>query len=144
MSRRNGNIFEDSGDEAIESKEQLEEDDIIPQSEEEGEDLMDNAEKDYQKIAELDIYEDEGVEDEDIYLNPEARKRAEMALNKRDLANREVDMDEYFYEDEDDEAAELKRRREYYWRDDEEEELDERRYLDPEECRGQLHIWIQE
>jgi hypothetical protein len=38
--------------------------------------LIEDAERDYERIDELDHYEDEGVDAEEIDLNPEARRRA--------------------------------------------------------------------
>jgi hypothetical protein len=45
---------------------------------------MENAEKDYERISELDVYERESVDAEEIELNPEARRKAEKELARRD------------------------------------------------------------
>lgn len=109
MSRRNNHIFEES-EEAVESQEHVEDEEGLPQSEEEGEDLLENAERDYEKINELDIYEDEGVDQEMIELNPEARKKAEKELNRRDKIYEAEEVEDYI-DFEEDEEAELRRRR---------------------------------
>jgi hypothetical protein len=43
MSRRNGDDLDDSHQEAIESQEHIQEESVVPQSEEEGEDLIEDA-----------------------------------------------------------------------------------------------------
>lgn len=59
-----------------------------PEEEEEGEDLFGpNLERDYRAYPELDIYEREGLDDEDIdydALSPGAREAAERAMRRRD------------------------------------------------------------
>lgn len=55
----------------------IDEGSIVP-SEDSGEDLEANMEQDYRAIPELDIYEDEGVDDQDISdVDDEARRFAE-------------------------------------------------------------------
>ena len=142
MSRRNPQELNGSEDEAVESQGHLSDEEIVPPSEEQGEDLIEDAERDYEAIDELDRYENEGVDSEDIELNPEARRKAEYELNKRERMDKEAHLDDYFFEDDDDDEAELRRRRDYYYKDDEDEDIDERRFIDPEECRGNLHVWI--
>lgn len=95
MSRRNPDIFYESQAEAEESQEHVDDDSALPQSEEEGQDLIEHAERDYEKIDELDRYEDEGVDAENVDLNPEARRKAEKELNLRDRINDGEQMDEY-------------------------------------------------
>ena len=58
--------------------------------------------------------------------------------------DKEAHLDDYFFEEDDDDEAELRRRRDYYYKDDEDEDIDERRFIDPEECRGKLHLWIEQ
>ncbi|KXZ54800.1 hypothetical protein GPECTOR_4g871 [Gonium pectorale] len=65
----------------------VEEEDAV-EEEEEGEDLMENMERDYQAQPHLDHYDPEGLDDEDVDDNVEdpvaARLAAEEELNRRD------------------------------------------------------------
>ena len=58
-------------------------------SEESGEDLEATAAADYRAIPELDVYEREGIDDEEFSdLDPEERRAAEEELEKRDAAEK--------------------------------------------------------
>uniref|UniRef100_A0A8C4XG59 DNA replication licensing factor MCM2 n=1 Tax=Erpetoichthys calabaricus TaxID=27687 RepID=A0A8C4XG59_ERPCA len=87
------------------------------EEEEDGEDLIgDDMERDYRAIAELDVYEAEGLDDdEDLSeLSPGARAAAEAAMRRRDqergLSGRMRRGLLYDSEDEDDERPARKRR----------------------------------
>ena len=55
------------------------------EEEEDGEDLMENAERDYQRIEALDTYGTEGIDDRDYDLMDEDERRAaEAEMNRRD------------------------------------------------------------
>lgn len=64
-------------------------DDAAPEEEEEdGEDLMDNAARDYQRIEALDTYGTEGLDDREYdAMDMDARRRAEQELATRDRHN---------------------------------------------------------
>ena len=92
---------------------------------------------------ELDQYEAEEADDEHHELNPEAMRRAERELNKRDYNERAIDDVEDFMEDEDD-FDRLQRRKFYSEVDSDLDEEDDARFIDPEECKGKLAEWIKE
>ena len=106
--------------------------DAALEEEEDGEDLMDNAERDYQRIEALDTYGTEGIDDRDYgMMDEEERRTAEAEMRRRDRGRNQgfyglLDADE---EDEDVEAREA--RRAMFGRaaageaDDEEEEEEE-------------------
>lgn len=52
-----------------------------------------------------------------IELNPEARKKAEKELNRRDKLYEAEEVEDYI-DFEEDEQAELRKRREYYWKEE--------------------------
>jgi DNA replication licensing factor MCM2 len=55
------------------------------EEEEDGEDLLENAERDYQKIAALDTYVTDGLDDREYdEMDVDQRRAAEVALNRRD------------------------------------------------------------
>ena len=56
--------------------------------------------------------------------------------------DRQAEMDDFF--DDDDDQAELRRRREYYYNEEEGEEIEQDRYIDVEQAKGQVYKWIQE
>lgn len=59
--------------------------DALLAAEEDGEDLIDNAERDYQRIAALDTYGTEGIDDRNFALmSYEERQRAEAELARRE------------------------------------------------------------
>lgn len=60
--------------------------DVLPDEEEDGEELIgDGMERDYRPIPELDIYEAEGLDDEDLEeLTASQREAAEQAMRQRD------------------------------------------------------------
>lgn len=85
------------------------------EEEEDGEDLMENAERDYQRIAALDTYGTEGMDDAEYEgMDADAREAAERELARRDRGQRS----DGFYglitaaaaEDEEDEEARQARR----------------------------------
>ena len=85
-----------------------EEDDEIPEEEEDGEDLLENAERDYQRIEALDTYGAEGLDDQEYDLiAPDQRRAAEAALARRDRRDLALDVDE---DAEDDEARDQRRK----------------------------------
>lgn len=76
-----------SEDEAIEDQRYGDEDfeEKKNDSEESGEDLMENMEKDYRAVKELDNYEEKGLDDEDQEeLDARDRQAVERLLNARD------------------------------------------------------------
>lgn len=76
-----------SQEEAIEEHEIVEEDDKSASSEGEGDDLMNNIEDDYKAVPELDEYEAEGIDEEDVdEIDPEARHLADRELDEREYA----------------------------------------------------------
>jgi DNA replication licensing factor MCM2 len=83
--------------------------------EEDGEDLLDNAERDYQRIAALDTYGTEGLDDDGDYdeLNYEERRAAEAAMARRDRRNtgfyNALGGDDDDVDGEDDEARQARR-----------------------------------
>lgn len=56
---------------------------------------------DYQSIKELDYYEDEGVDEQEVDLNPEARRRAQKELEMRQATRykEHIFMEDYIDED---------------------------------------------
>ncbi len=89
-------------------------------SEESGEDIMENVEKDYKKIPELDVYEHEGVDDEQYPdLGIEERKKADEEVDQRHQKKFEKAfgsrvplalLKEEYLDDQEDEGEELWRR----------------------------------
>ncbi|CAB9515972.1 licensing factor MCM2 [Seminavis robusta] len=85
------------------------------EEEEDGEDLLDNAERDYQKIAALDTYGRDGLDDRDFDdMDVDQRRAAEKELNRRDLEG--MGRNDGFYglldameTEEDDEARQARR-----------------------------------
>ena len=65
-------------DEEAEEQHSIGSEDQIPISEEEGEDILEDMEKDYRRIPELDIYERDGI-DEGQYsdIDEDAKREAE-------------------------------------------------------------------
>jgi len=75
---------DDDDDEAMLQLQQQDEDE-----EEDGEDLLDNAERDYQHIAALDTYGTEGIDDRDYdSMDVEQRRAVERELQRRDAGGR--------------------------------------------------------
>ena len=70
-------------------------DDAPPSDEEEGEDLLENAEQDYQHIAELDTYDESMLDSRTNLrrLDAQGRREVEAELDKRD--NREEQLDRF-------------------------------------------------
>lgn len=158
-----GDIEEEGQQAAGEAPEEAEEvadvDDDAPAEEEgEGEDLMENMDKDYEAIPELDKYEAEGI-DENEYepINEEQKREAEEVLRRRDVeqlaaqrrvpaalleADQESDLEEDLRE-----AIRRSRQRaaeaDLALDEGEDEEGDER-HLDIEEVKGKLPEWINE
>ncbi|EGR31577.1 mcm2-3-5 family protein, putative [Ichthyophthirius multifiliis] len=172
--RRNNREFQDdineenSQEEAIEENSIIEEEEIPVSSEGEGDDLMEQIEDDYKPMPELDRYEVDGLDDEEEYddMDISVRQKAEREIDERNYlkyanqkripeALKEFDLGE---EDEEDINLKFQRRRQMY--DDEnsnsgsqedenqqEEDKDERefdKYLDREQAKGKLHLWIKE
>lgn len=88
--RRKGGRQNDFNEEAEEDNFVISEDDQIAASEEDGEDLMDNLDKDYEFVEKLDEYDYDDL-DERSYSNMsiDAKRRAEEALDRRDRAMRQ-------------------------------------------------------
>ncbi|EAR88972.2 MCM2/3/5 family protein (macronuclear) [Tetrahymena thermophila SB210] len=158
-----------SQEEAIEENQIVEEDDKSLSDEGDGDDLLENIEDDYKAVPELDQYEIDGLNDEDDFddIDAEQRRLAEEEIDERNYqkyankrriptALREFDLGE---EDEEDLNVQLQRRRQFYeahnlyeseddeQMEEEEENKDEReydKYLDREQARGKLAVWIKE
>eukprot|EP00977_Amphora_coffeiformis_P017256 scaffold5533_cov159-Amphora_coffeaeformis.AAC.12 len=110
--------------------------DAALEEEEDGEDLMENAERDYQRIEALDTYGTEGIDDRDYdMMDDDERRAAEAEMRRRDRGRNQgfyglLDADE----DEDDEAREARRAmfgRPTMGEDDDEEEEDDLDGEDP-------------
>jgi DNA replication licensing factor MCM2 len=140
-----------SDDEAIEDRDiDMDQEDLPPEDEEEGEDLMENPEDDYKEIKELDRYDTNDLDDGE-YSNISARdrQRAEKLMDIRDRGDRAFKsrVPAAMLEGEGSEMSnELDMRgrnmMEAGVEDDWEEEEDEERYLDLDEMRGKLATWI--
>lgn len=116
--------------------------------------------RDYERIPELDQYEQEGLDDQDYDdMDEEAKREAEKRLNDRDrelIALRKrlpaaLQIGDESDTELDDLQRDFMRRRrerdqmeELRIDDEEEKGEDEERYLDASEARGKLHIWIKE
>ena len=86
----------------------LDHDELPDEEDDEGEDLMANAEDDYRHIPELDTYEQRGIDDEELDDDEEgARLRAERALERREEAARtgQVTSKDLLYDDDDEMAV---------------------------------------
>ena len=81
-----GNDVDDEVDEDYDYAQGGDDDENYEEEEEEdGEDLMDNAEKDYQKIEALDTYGREGIDDRDFgFMDADTRREVEAKLRARD------------------------------------------------------------
>ncbi|KAF8545305.1 hypothetical protein BDD12DRAFT_800381 [Trichophaea hybrida] len=92
-----------------------------------GEDLMDNMERDYTQNLRLDQYEGADVDDEDYdELDAATRRRIDAQLNKRDAALRRR-MPAAFLQDEEDDEMDLSmqpRRRRHHYDEEQDEEMD--------------------
>jgi DNA replication licensing factor MCM2 len=87
-------------------------DDDYMEEEEDGEDLMDNAMRDYQRIDALDTYGTEGIDDRDFSkMDREERLAAERELDRRSGAGRDGDAYYDDFETEEDDEARAARRR---------------------------------
>lgn len=76
---------DESVDDNIEGDVNIDEQLSVPEEEEEGEDLLENAERDYQYIEALDTYGTEGIDDRDYEaMDYDQRKAAEEELRRRD------------------------------------------------------------
>ena len=108
------------------------------EEEEEGEDLMENIEKDYQRIEALDTYGTEGIDDREYEaMDFEQRRAAEAELARREKGNR----NQGFYgmaldvmeEEEDDEARQARRGVFARVEEEEDEEADSEDDLDADD-----------
>ncbi|KAA8906125.1 MCM2/3/5 family-domain-containing protein [Sphaerosporella brunnea] len=92
-----------------------------------GEDLMENMERDYTQNLKFDQYEADDIDDEDYdQLDPATRRRIEAQLNKRDAALRRR-MPAAFLQDEEDDEMDLSmqpRRRRHHYDEDQSEDMD--------------------
>ena len=132
----------------------------IPDADEEdedGEDLLENAEKDYQRIEALDHYGTDGIDNRDYdELDVDQRRAAEAELARRDRSGRDGTRNEGFYgmaldvmEDEEDDEARRKRRgafrvdeEEGEEESEEEEDLDNDDQVNLEAFNVPLREWI--
>ena len=123
-------------------------------SEGEGEDLMENMEKDYEPKPELDDYEEEGL-DEGEYseMDAEERKKADEEMYKRDVERMKESgrlpravIDEYEFSDEE-EQLERRKMRTHFKQTvmlDDEEYKDTENYLNREDVKGKSSQWLRE
>jgi hypothetical protein len=125
MPRRKVEDIHNSGDEAEEVHEEIEDVNDTPiensEGEEEGEDLDEDAERDYAPIQELDRYEEEGIDDGEVEEDLQGRAKAEKALDKRDrnqLAAAEVD--DYLDDELSEDLRSQNRRKAIYFEDEDE------------------------
>ncbi|GFR50357.1 hypothetical protein Agub_g12567 [Astrephomene gubernaculifera] len=125
--------------------------DEVVEEEEEGEDLMENMERDYQPQPHLDNYDPEGLDDEEVEDGVEdavaARLAAEEELNRRDaqkMRPRRTLPDFMLAEDDDDPREDFNRRRKRRQSIDvaPSETADIPLDLDIEEVKGRLTEWI--
>lgn len=85
---------------------------IANDEEEEGEDLIENAERDYQRIEALDTYGTEGIDDREYHMmDDEERRAAEAEMNRRDRSRNQgfYGLLDEVENEEDDEAREARR-----------------------------------
>jgi DNA replication licensing factor MCM2 len=139
--------------EAIEERMEIEEEEKSGSSEGEGDDLMENLEKDYEPIPELDEYQREGLDDEQYsQMDPEERKRVEDMLNERDKGQRgrskripTAILDELEGYSDDEENL-RKRRKVMFTKDviESEEYKDTESYLNREQVKGKLSEWLRQ
>jgi DNA replication licensing factor MCM2 len=131
-------------------------DDKDNDSEVSGEDLMDDMEKDYQPIPELDRYEKEGIDDDEEVdahrLTADDRIRVDMLLNKRDreaaMKNKRlpVAMLEDDYSEDDDLARQLRKERQKinHEQDVDGEDEEDIGHLEMGEAKGNINEWLQQ
>ena len=85
---------------------------MAEEEEEDGEDLMDNAERDYQRIEALDTYGTEGIDDREYdHIDDDERRAAEAEMNRRDRGRNQgfYGLLDAVETEEDDEAREARR-----------------------------------
>jgi hypothetical protein len=117
----------------------------VEDEEEDGEDLLDNAERDYQRIAALDTYGTEGLDDAEYEeMDIDERRAVEQVLAKRDEEQGKSRNDGFYgmldeYEQEEDEDA-RKERRKRWEREQEEEEEKEEESDDDLEAEDQVNL----
>mgnify|MGYP003440991718 CR=1 FL=1 len=167
MSNRRRNQKDDDFDEeAIEENLNLTDEDPVVNSDEEGEDLNENLEKDYEVVDNLDEYDYDDL-DEKSYSNIsfEAKRKADQEIEKREKLSRQRAVqnqgsnrhrpkamnDEYdnsILSDGTDFSRELRNKRETYFEEmlndddlEEDDELDQK-FSNIEEIRGKLTDWI--
>ena len=143
-----------SEDDDAKDSEIIEGSDKANESEESGEDLIENMDNDYKAIPELDRYEKEGIDDNensDRRLTAEQRLQVDRLLNERDRKiaakgqRRPVTMLDDDSED-DDLARQLRRERLKITQEQEADgdEEDDAKYLDIEEAKGNITEWLQQ
>lgn len=84
----------------------------LAEEEEDGEDLMENAERDYQRIEALDTYGTEGIDDREYdMIDDDERRAAEIEMNRRDRGRNQgfYGLLDAVEDEEDDEAREARR-----------------------------------
>lgn len=100
------------------------------EEEEDGEDLLDNAERDYQRIAALDTYGTEGLDDREYdAMDIDQRRAVEQELARRDVESGRTRNDGFYgmldtMEEEEDDEARRARRGVFRVEEEEEEEED--------------------
>lgn len=117
---------------------------VVAEEDEDGEDLMDNADRDYQRIEALDTYGTEGLDDREFEnMNIDQRRAAELEISRRDRQG--VGRNDGFYglldameteEDDDD----RQRRRGIFAREDDQEDDAEGDVTDDEDLDGDDQI----
>lgn len=116
----------------------------VEEEEEDGEDLLENAERDYQRIAALDTYGTEGLDDAEYEeMDIDERRAVEQVLAKRDEEQGKSRNDGFYgmldeYEQEEDEDARKERRKR--WEREQEEEEEEEESDDDLEAEDQVNL----
>jgi len=142
-------------EEAIEEKVQIDDDDQPIESEGDGEDLMQDIEKDYVPIKELDEYEEQGLDEEEYSdMAVEERKKVEKELDDRDknkfikqgrVPLAMMDVEEYSEEEENLKNRLKKQRMKFIiGAEDETEYKDTTEFLNRTDVKGKLSDWLKE
>lgn len=125
-------------------------------SEGEGDDLMENLDKDYKKIDHLDKYEEEGIDDEEMYseMDEEERKEAERKLDEKDKKNRILSsripaalLREYDENSEDEELRKNMRNKHMRFIENQEREdeiIQVENFIDQYNTKGNLEDWLKQ
>jgi len=129
------------------------------ESEGSGEDIMENEERDYKPIPELDVYEHEGVDDEHYTeMDIDEKKKADEEVDTRNRKKNEkifgsripvaVLKDEYLDEEEGEELWRRLRDRKMKFSEgieiNDEEYKDTENYINREDVKGKLSEWLKQ